>query len=297
MKTIKISIGGINFRFSSSEYPIFSLDSLFKQFKTITPASHIKIRFSPLSHAEKIYPAKLIGQNPGNWEIYKGENTYIIRGYDSITKKKNRILFIDGDFQKGNYYSPPEKNIFNSKKGWFIPRFFSPFGELIIINHLSFRKGVLFHGAALKVDNKVWVFTGPPEAGKSTMMNLWKTSNKGIPLNDETIIIREDRKDVIKVFGTPWGGTAEVQSSENGSLGGIFFLYHHTHPSISILSPAEALSRLIPQTFLPFWEKEKLEKVLSFLEEMSKKTKAFNLGFAKNRNIIEFLLKFFQECV
>ncbi|NOZ64472.1 MAG: hypothetical protein GXO71_06030 [Caldiserica bacterium] len=291
----KLSIGGINFAFSSLEYPIFPLNSIFQKFSTPDSSPHISIEFSS-SFPDKIYTGKLIGNNPGNWEIYEKENTYIIHGYDSIIREKNRLLLIDKDFQTGTYYAPPDKNLMTSQKGWFIPRFFSPFGELLIINHLSLCKGVLFHGAALKIDNKVWIFTGPPEAGKSTIMRFWEESGIGTPLNDETIIIREDSKGTFQVFGTPWGGTAEAQSPEKGILQGIFFLHHDSHHTITPLSPSNTLPRLIPQAFLPFWEKEKIEKVLSLLEQINQKTMLFSLGFAKDKNIVNFLLKYFQEC-
>jgi len=291
----KLSIGGINFAFSSPEYPIFPLNSIFRKFSTPDSSPHISIEFSSSFH-DKTYTAKFIGNNPGNWEIYKKENTYIIHGYDSITRKKNRVLLIDKNFQTGTYYSPPDTNLLTNQKGWFIPRFFSPFGELLIINHLSARKGVLFHGAALKLNNEVWIFTGPPEAGKSTIMRFWEESGIGTPLNDETIIIREGNKGTFQVFGTPWGGTAEVQSPEKGRLKRIFFLHHDSHHVITPLSPSNTLSRLIPQVFLPFWEKEKLENVLSLLEQINQKAMFFSLGFAKNRDVVDFLLKNFKEC-
>ncbi|MBR3644042.1 MAG: hypothetical protein IKN57_11095, partial [Parasporobacterium sp.] len=65
----------------------------------------------------------------------------------------------------------------------------------------------LFHGSAIAVDNKAYVFAAPSGTGKSTHARLWREllGDRAVMVNDDKPLIRVTEEESI-IFGTPWNG-------------------------------------------------------------------------------------------
>ena len=114
-------------------------------------------------------------------------------------------------------------------------------------------RGAFFlHSAALAVDGKGFVFTGPCGAGKSTHATLWRK------FFGEDVISVTDDKPAVRFFdgvpyicGTPFSGKHDINTNVQVPLCGISILAQSKENSIKRVSSAEAMSVLLEQTLRP----------------------------------------------
>lgn len=119
-------------------------------------------------------------------------------------------------------------------------------------------RGAFFlHSAALAVDNKGYVFTGPCGAGKSTHATLWRKY-----FGEEVISINDD-KPAVRFFdgvpyicGTPFSGKHDINTNKKVPLCGISILSQSPENSIKRVSAAQAMTVLMDQTLRPETAKE-----------------------------------------
>lgn len=128
----------------------------------------------------------------------------------------------------------------------------------------------LFHGAAVKVNGRGFIFSAPPGTGKSTHVRLLKEY-----FGDKVTIINGD-KPIIRVEGEaaticpcPWAGKEGWQTKEEAPLSGIVLLRRGEKSSIKRIDPAEYFKDLVLQAYLP----EESEMLLKTLELMDRATK------------------------
>lgn len=78
---------------------------------------------------------------------------------------------------------------------------------------------VLFHGSALALDGKAYLFTAPSGTGKSTHAALWRQvfGTRVTMINDDKPLLRFAPEGVT-VFGTPWAGKAHLQTNTSALL-------------------------------------------------------------------------------
>jgi len=114
-------------------------------------------------------------------------------------------------------------------------------------------RGAFFlHSAALAVDDKGYMFTGPCGAGKSTHASLWREffGSNVISVNDDKPAIRFfDGK--AYVCGTPFSGKFDINTNVIVPLQGISILAQSPENSIRKVSAAEAMTVLMEQTLRP----------------------------------------------
>lgn len=114
-------------------------------------------------------------------------------------------------------------------------------------------RGAFFlHSAALAVDGKGFVFTGPCGAGKSTHASLWRKY-----FGDDVISVNDD-KPAVRFFdgvpyicGTPFSGKHDINANVQVPLCGISILKQSKENSIERVSASEAMSVLLEQTLRP----------------------------------------------
>ncbi len=114
-------------------------------------------------------------------------------------------------------------------------------------------RGAFFlHSAALAVDGKGYVFTGPCGAGKSTHATLWRKyfGDKVTSINDDKPAVRII-DGVPYICGTPFSGKHDINANVMVPLCGISILCQSKENSISKISTAQALSVLMEQTLRP----------------------------------------------
>lgn len=126
----------------------------------------------------------------------------------------------------------------------------------------------VFHGAAIKVQDKGYLFTAPSGTGKSTHIRFWRKY-----LGEQIDIVNGDKpilsidEEGVTVYGTPWAGKERWQKNHSVKLAGLCFLHRGTENRICRIEPAECLEMLINQVYLPHTE-EMVGKTLELLNQM-----------------------------
>ncbi|MFB0564684.1 MAG: hypothetical protein ACETWK_03295 [Candidatus Aminicenantaceae bacterium] len=289
---LKLAIGeiGISIRWEGSRI-IGWPHPAYEKFITDTKP---KISLDVLCQGLPRHSSRLLfdGKAEGNWRLYQNNSGYIIETFDTLTRKKNKVCFVSPDFRKCEVYVDPRlerfhtlRKIFRRHTSWSFPLLMQPLGQLLLVNVLADEGGFMAHGLGINDRGKGIAFLGGSGTGKSTLAGYWEGQEKVNILSDEHIIIRKKDGQFL-LYGTPWPGMAMAASSESVALDHIFFIEHATENKIL---GQGSTGDLMPHLFLPFWDKERLNIVLEFCEDLFKTLKWKKLGFSKDKSVVEFV--------
>ncbi|MBQ9393015.1 MAG: hypothetical protein IJU18_03370 [Oscillospiraceae bacterium] len=137
-----------------------------------------------------------------------------------------------------------------------------------IAEQLPERGAFLMHGAAIAYGGKAYLFTAPSGTGKSTHIALWHRY-LGAPVqivNGDKPLIRV-REEGVDVCSTPWAGKERWQRNCIVPLGGVCLLHRGTENAIRRADPAELLTELMHQVYIPR-SAAALAQTLELLDEM-----------------------------
>ena len=129
-------------------------------------------------------------------------------------------------------------------------KFTDPFLERTAIQRkvaeaLVSRDTLLFHGSAVAVDGKGYLFTAPCGTGKSTHTRFWRETfgSRAVMVNDDKPFLKI-MEDGVLLYGAPWSGKHGLDTNLCVPLQGICILTRGTENRIAPLSPEEALPML-----------------------------------------------------
>lgn len=118
-----------------------------------------------------------------------------------------------------------------------------------IANKLVKYSIILFHGAAIAVNNKCFIFTAPSGTGKTTHIKNWLKMIPG------TYVVNGDKPlinmNTLMVYGTPWCGKENMGSNKAVPLSGIIVLKRAENNDIQNVSFKDVLPDIIQQTYIP----------------------------------------------
>ena len=126
--------------------------------------------------------------------------------------------------------------------------------------------GFYLHSSAVLLDGKVYLFSGPCRAGKSTHTRLWQQTfgPEARVINDDKPAIRlMDGKWI--AYGTPWCGKDGINENASAPIAGVCFLKKAPHNAIRRLSSLEAAQKILTQTIRKFDSAERLDNLLASL--------------------------------
>ena len=135
----------------------------------------------------------------------------------------------------------------------------------------------LFHGASISYKNKAYLFAAPSGTGKSTHIRLWKKY-----LGDDVGIVNGDKPFISLcgnqpyIYGTPWAGKERWQRNCSFPLSGICFIQRSLNNSIPRIAPAEALSLILKQIYMP-QDSISLDHTLQLLDGLMNNTPLYLL--------------------
>jgi hypothetical protein len=219
-----------------------------------------------------------------------------IRGMESLFKAENAwSLFRD----KGDYvliFEAPredfQKLVRFSLQSWNVALFCDesgngatvrnplhyPLDQVLLMYFLSMRNGAIVHSAGVVRNGRGCLFAGRSGAGKSTISRklLWMTGSSG--LSDDRIIVRK-AGDSFNIFGTPWHGDAGIAVNGSAPLSQIFFLVQSEENRIEQITEADAFRRFMPVLSIPWYDKEAVSRIFSFVEELIAKIPSYVLYF------------------
>ncbi len=140
--------------------------------------------------------------------------------------------------------------------------FVYPLDQLVLMHYFARRRGLLVHGAGMKLGGRIFLLAGASGAGKSTISQLLAGAGLGRMLSDERMVVRR-RKGEWLAFGTPWAGTAEIARPGSGRLAGIFFLRHGSKNEIEEVPAAAAADRLLAMASVPWYDPDAAARVVA----------------------------------
>lgn len=129
-------------------------------------------------------------------------------------------------------------------------------------------KGLFFlHSASLLYQGRAWIFSGKSGTGKSTHTNLWKKFFDVELLNGDLNMIGIEREKLY-VYGQPWCGTSQICTEKSYPLGGIIFLRQAEENVCLVPEVSEKILAMVQRMISPAWEKELLERNISFAKKV-----------------------------
>ncbi|MGE5372304.1 MAG: hypothetical protein ACM3QZ_09975 [Solirubrobacterales bacterium] len=135
--------------------------------------------------------------------------------------------------------------------------------------HLLHRDGIVLHASTIDWNGKGILFSAPSGTGKSTHVRLWQQlyGSQVRVLNDDTPAIRI-KEGVPWVYGTPWAGSSDIHCNGSAPAAAIVVLEQAPENQIRRLSPQEAILRLMPRAFLPYFDQDMLDLACGILERI-----------------------------
>lgn len=111
---------------------------------------------------------------------------------------------------------------------------------------------LLFHGSAVAVDGKGYLFTASCGTGKSTHTRFWRETfgDRAIMVNDDKPFLKITENGIL-MYGAPWSGKHGLDTNVCVPLQGICILTRGTENRITPLAPEDALPLLLRQSFAP----------------------------------------------
>ena len=166
------------------------------------------------------------------------------------------------------------------------------FGQIMFNNRILFFNGLVIHASAIECEGKGIMFSAPSETGKSTQANLWKIYKGAEVMNGDRPAVR-----VIEgqsyVYGTPWSGSSSDFINKRAPLSAIIILEQAEENSIYRLSNHEAILRLMPRCFLPYFDNELMNIAINNLEMIITTTIVYLLKCRPDREAVELV----YQCV
>jgi len=136
---------------------------------------------------------------------------------------------------------------------------------------------VLFHGSAVALDGKGYLFTAKSGTGKSTHTRLWREyfGGRAVMINDDKPLIK-CADDGITVYGTPFNGKHGIGNNISVPLKAICILTRAEKNEIERISAKEAYPMLLQQVYRPS-DILKMQKTLSLVDKLKQGVKLYRL--------------------
>lgn len=138
--------------------------------------------------------------------------------------------------------------------------------------------GMMLHSSAVEVDGRAYLFSGDSGVGKSTHTRQWQKlfGEKAQIFNDDKPALRKV-DGIWYAYGTPWCGKDGINQNKKVPLAGICFLKQAEENRITLLSPTEAMFKIIAQTRRKFYKAETLDNMLSLVDQLVRDIPIFEL--------------------
>ena len=135
----------------------------------------------------------------------------------------------------------------------------------------------LFHGSAVAVDGKGYVFTAKSGTGKSTHAWLWKTllQDRFLYVNDDKPLIRITPEAAL-AYGTPYDGKHHRSANVVVPLQAVCLLRRGEQNIIRRISARDAFPWLMQQVYCP-QDRLALQKTVTLLQQLTERVSLYEL--------------------
>jgi len=283
LRELKLGIGGISISINSPDSKKgFEVDDAYRRFITTDKPEivlHLHCGHIPwIESGEKVFDSSI-------WKLYRKNGKHILGFYFYNSGNfPYKIAVLAHDFKSGDIYI--KNDGFNHS--YFLNPLEYPLGQVLMINLLSRKRGMMVHACGIEINGSGILFVGKSGEGKSTLANLCRKERDIILLNDDRIIVREMKNDFL-IYGTPWYGDVKICSLDPMPLRKIFLLTHASRNYLTRLSNIEACSRLLVRVFPPIWSHSGMEYTLALSAEITRVIPCFELEFVPDKSAIDFI--------
>ncbi len=167
-----------------------------------------------------------------------------------------------------------------------------PADELLALHWLSQGRGIEVHGCGI-IDSIAGgqLFIGHSGAGKSTTTRLWNSTREVVVLSDDRIILRRHPHG-LRMYGTPWHGECGLAAPQSADISRVFVLEHGTENKITSLSQSKAVAEIFARSFVPFHDREALDRTLCYLQQLTKAVPCYRFQFVPDSDAVQTVLEF-----
>ncbi len=219
----------------------------------------------------------LIVKNP-LWELWKEPAGNYVFFLSEILPK--RWVVIDPNFQCGEVFidqnTPGELD-------------FYPLQYLDIVlfsNYLANYGDLILHASGVALAGSGYVFFGPSGAGKSTIADDL-ADKPGITVLGEDQVILRYQDGQFWIYGTPWHVRADRCSPLGVPLKKLFFLDRSSPQTLSALTAANGVLKILQTAFIPYYRSELINHILENLEGLTTHVPFFTLAYQQGSNLVE----------
>ncbi|MCH5300390.1 MAG: hypothetical protein J1E56_03645 [Ruminococcus sp.] len=147
-----------------------------------------------------------------------------------------------------------------------------------IAEYLIDHETLLFHGSAIAVDHKAYLFTAPSGTGKSTHARLWRKlfGQRAVMINDDKPFLKMTDRGVL-AYGTPWDGKHHLSTNTSAPLKAICILERSEINYIEPITQSDALPMLMQHCYRPS-DPVAMKKTLSLIERLGSSVKLYRMG-------------------
>lgn len=188
------------------------------------------------------------------------------------------------------------------EEGLKIRKFEDPFLERATIqrrvaDHLVTRNTLMFHGSAVAVDGKAFLFTAPCGTGKSTHTRLWREvfGDRAVMVNDDKPFL-QITADGVMAYGSPWSGKHGLASNVCVPLQGICWLHRGKENEIHRAAAKELAEMLCRQAHMPM-EEDLAQKAASLVAILAEKVPLWEMHCNKEQDAAKVSGKAMGELV
>ena len=136
----------------------------------------------------------------------------------------------------------------------------------------------LFHGSAIAVDGRAYLFTAKSGTGKSTHARLWRKmlGSRAVMVNDDKPLIRIGINQAV-VYGTPWNGKHCLSNNIAVPLKAVCVLQQAKDNTIFRVDKREVYPVLLQQMYRPLYQPT-LAKSLKLLDRLCSLVSLYRMG-------------------
>ena len=149
-------------------------------------------------------------------------------------------------------------------------------------------RGLVFHAAGVACEGRGLAFVGCSGMGKSTQARLWEQWRGATVLNEDRPAVTLEAAGP-ELHGTPWSGSSSKRLAMSVPLAALVLLDQAPVNYARLLTSSEAVPRLLPRIFLPFWNDAGMAIALTTVERLVGRTKIVHLACRPDAGAIECL--------